>query len=68
MHMLGTGLKGRLCMRRKPTMDFIKAMQELTPQDISKLVTKMLKTPPTVAVLGDIANVPRYDAIASRFR
>ena len=49
-------------------MEFIKGMQELTPQDVSKLVARILKTPPTVTVLGDIANVPRYDAIASRFR
>jgi processing peptidase subunit alpha len=54
--------------RRKTVDTFTKEMQAVTPQDLSSLVTKLLKTPPTVATLGDIANVPRYDAIASRFR
>ena len=53
---------------RKPVLEFIKEIQKLTPEDIGKLVTKMLKSPPTVATLGDVASVPRYDAIASRFR
>jgi hypothetical protein len=47
---------------------FVSEIQKLTPDVISKVVGKMLKTPPTVAALGDITNVPRYDAIAARFR
>ena len=48
--------------------EFIQEIQKLTPEAMSKLVTKLLKSPPTVATLGDVASVPRYDAIASRFR
>lgn len=48
--------------------EFVKAIQELTPKAIAEVVAKILKTPPTVAVLGDISNIPRYDSIASRFR
>ncbi len=48
--------------------EFVNAIKELTPDAIAKVVAKILKTPPTVAVLGDISNLPRYDAIASRFR
>ena len=54
--------------RRKPVPEFVKAIQELTPKAIAEVVTKILKTAPTVAVLGDISNIPRYDSIASRFR
>ena len=42
-------------------------MRALTPKDISSTVSKALKTPVTVAVLGDISNMPRYDAIAKKF-
>lgn len=42
-------------------------IEKLTVKDISELATKMVKKPPTVAALGDVANVPRYAQIASRF-
>ncbi|CAL8469178.1 g8719 [Coccomyxa elongata] len=53
---------------RKPVPEFVKAIKELTPDSLAKIVAKILKTPPTVASLGDISNLPRYDAIAARFR
>lgn len=60
--------RSNMATRRKPVPEFIKAIKALTPDSLAKVVAKILKTPPTVASLGDIANVPRYDAIASRFR
>lgn len=54
-------------MRRKPITEFINHIEKLTVKDISELVSKMVKKPPTVAVLGDVATVPRYAQIAGRF-
>jgi len=31
------------------------------------VVTKMLKSPPAMAALGNISSVPRYQEIAKRF-
>eukprot|EP00884_Botryococcus_braunii_P023435 jgi/Botrbrau1/9776/Bobra.85_1s0021.1 len=52
---------------RKSTAEFVDAMKGLTPKDVSSVVAAALKTPPSVAALGDISSVPRYDAIARRF-
>jgi processing peptidase subunit alpha len=52
---------------RKPVGEFLAQIQSLTAADLTSAVTKMLKTAPTLAVMGDIASVPRYDIIASRF-
>ncbi len=57
-----------VAVHRKPVPEFVKAIKELTPDSLAKIVAKILKTPPTVASLGDISNLPRYDAIAARFR
>lgn len=54
-------------MRRKTVAEFIDLMKGLTPQDVTKLVTKALKSPPSIASLGNISDVPRYDAIARKF-
>ena len=54
-------------MRRKPITEFINHIEKLTVKDISDVVSKMVKKPPTVAVLGDVATVPRYAQIAGRF-
>ncbi len=53
--------------RRKSTAEFVEAMRALTPADITSVVTNALKTPVSVAVLGDISSMPRYDAIAKKF-
>ena len=53
---------------RKPVPEFVKEIKAVTPDSLAKLVAKILKTPPTLAALGDIANVPRYDSIASQFK
>ncbi|KAK9811331.1 hypothetical protein WJX72_002016 [[Myrmecia] bisecta] len=52
---------------RKPVAEFITALESVTAADLAKLCTKMLKSKLTMACLGDVANVPRYDAVAKRF-
>ena len=52
---------------RKPIKEFMDHIEKLTVKDISELVSKLMKKPPTVAALGDVANVPRYAQISSRF-
>ena len=47
--------------------DFVKEIQGLSPKDLAAAVSKLLKSPPTLAALGDIANIPRYDLVAKRF-
>lgn len=46
--------------------EFIDLMKGITPQDVTSLVSKALKSPPSIASLGNISEVPRYDAIARR--
>lgn len=52
---------------RKPISEFITAIQNVKASDVKTAVAKMLKTPPTLATIGDIANVPRYELVAKRF-
>lgn len=54
-------------MCRKPVKEFLDAIRALQPKDISSLVSKMIKSPLSMASLGDITNVPRYNAVQSRF-
>jgi len=56
----------QLC--RKPIKEFIDHIEKLTVKDISELVSTLIKKSPTVAALGDVANVPRYAQIESRFK
>ena len=43
-------------------------MRAVKPSDISGLVSKLIKTPLSMACLGDIASVPRYNDVQSRFK
>ena len=52
---------------RKPVPEFIDAIRKLTAADLAAAVSKLLKSPPSLAVLGDVAAVPRYDTVAKRF-
>ena len=54
-------------LRRKPVKEFLDAINALQPSDITKLVSTMLKSPLSMASLGDINNVPRYNAVQKRF-
>lgn len=52
---------------RKPVAEFVSEIQGLKAADLTAAVGKLLKTAPSMAVLGDIAHVPRYDQVAKRF-
>lgn len=47
--------------------EFVGAIKALTPADLAAAVGRLLKTPASLAALGDIARVPRYDLVAKRF-
>lgn len=47
--------------------EFVGEIRGLKASDLSAAVGKLLKSPPSLAVLGDIAHVPRYDEVAKRF-
>ena len=48
--------------------EFLDAINAVQPADISKLVTKLFKSPLTYGAIGDIANMPRYEEVAKRFK
>ena len=48
--------------------EVVDAINAVTPSDISKLVSSLVKTPITHASIGDVANIPRLDEISSRFK
>ncbi|PSC71302.1 mitochondrial-processing peptidase subunit alpha-like [Micractinium conductrix] len=52
---------------RKPVAEFIGEIRGLKASHLSSAVNKLLKTAPSMAVLGDIAHVPRYDQVMKRF-
>ncbi len=53
--------------RRVPVEQFVAAVQALTAGELARAVAAALKSPPTLALLGDVAAAPRYDAVARRF-
>lgn len=53
---------------RKPVQEYVTAIEKLQVSDITEAVSKMLKSPPSVAALGDIANIPRYAEVERRFK
>lgn len=53
---------------RLPESMFVDTMRKLTPKDITALVSKIIKTPPSLVILGDAVNAPRYDEVAKRFK
>ncbi|XP_073150192.1 mitochondrial-processing peptidase subunit alpha-like [Henckelia pumila] len=52
---------------RKPVEHFLKAVDEVTAQDIAKIVQKLLSSPLTMASYGDVLHLPSYEAVSSRF-
>ena len=48
--------------------EFLDAVRAVKSTDIAELVSKMIKTPLSMACLGDIAGMPRYNAVQSRFK
>eukprot|EP00898_Chlorokybus_atmophyticus_P006707 jgi/Chlat1/7037/Chrsp56S06707 len=53
---------------RIPPSQFVKMVQELTLQQVTEAAQRLLQTPLSLASIGDIANVPRYDAVAAKFK
>ena len=73
--MLGSGCRcsvrgvDYLCVFcRKHVDEYVTAISKLKVSDITGAVSKMMKSPPSVAALGDIANIPRYPEIERRFK
>lgn len=52
---------------RKPLDQYLKTIEEVTPQDIANIARKLITSPLTMASHGDIAQVPSYDFVKSRF-
>jgi processing peptidase subunit alpha len=52
---------------RKPINEFIQEIEKVSVADVKKAVTEMMKKPPTMATIGDVASVPRYDLVSKRF-
>ncbi|KAK6147790.1 hypothetical protein DH2020_018702 [Rehmannia glutinosa] len=50
---------------RKPVEHFLKAVDEITAQDIAKTTQKLLSSPLTMASYGDVLHLPSYDAVSS---
>jgi len=48
--------------------EYVTAIDKLQVSDITQAVSKLLKSPPSVAALGDIANIPRYAEVERRFK
>ena len=42
----------------------VKQIEAVTAADLTKVATKLLKSPPSIVVVGDTTAVPRYDIIA----
>lgn len=53
---------------RKQVGEFVKEIEALKVSDITGAVSKLLESPPSLAALGDIANIPRYAEIERRFK
>ena len=53
---------------RKPVSEFVGAIRSLSPGGLQAAVKACLATPLSMATLGDIAAVPRYDAVAAKFK
>ena len=48
--------------------EYVTAIRGLKTSDITDTVSKILKSPPSLAALGDIAEIPRYAEIERRFQ
>ncbi|EPS62572.1 mitochondrial processing peptidase, partial [Genlisea aurea] len=52
---------------RKTVEHFLRAVDEVTAQDISGIAQKLLSSPLTMASYGDVVHLPSYDTVKSRF-
>ncbi|XWS72119.1 hypothetical protein CRYUN_Cryun02cG0013000 [Craigia yunnanensis] len=52
----------------KPVEYFLKAVDEITLKDISSVAQKLLSSPRTMALYGNVINVPSYDSVSRKFK
>ncbi|GMH37030.1 hypothetical protein BSKO_04903 [Bryopsis sp. KO-2023] len=52
---------------RKPASDFIAEIKKVSAKDLTGMVSEMLKSPASMASMGDLSKVPRYSDVARRF-
>ncbi|KAJ7973755.1 mitochondrial-processing peptidase subunit alpha-like [Quillaja saponaria] len=52
---------------RKPVEHFLKAVDEVTLEDVASICQKLISSPLTMASYGDVLYVPSYDAVSSKF-
>ncbi|CAL0330898.1 unnamed protein product [Lupinus luteus] len=52
---------------RKPTEDFLKAVEGVTLKDITSLSQKLISSSLTLASYGDVLYVPSYDSVSNKF-
>ncbi|XP_077235652.1 mitochondrial-processing peptidase subunit alpha-like isoform X2 [Tasmannia lanceolata] len=53
---------------RKPVEHFLKAVDELTLEDLAALALKILSSPLTMCSWGDVDRVPSYDSVCQYFQ
>ncbi|KAF2304015.1 hypothetical protein P3X46_019493 [Hevea brasiliensis] len=53
---------------RKPLEHFLKIVDSITLQDITKIAQKLISSPLTMASYGDVINVPTYDSVSCKFK
>ncbi|KAJ7963089.1 mitochondrial-processing peptidase subunit alpha-like [Quillaja saponaria] len=52
---------------RKPVEQFLKVVDAITLNDITKIAQKIISSPLTMASYGDVINVPSYESVSSKF-
>ncbi|KAF7843418.1 mitochondrial-processing peptidase subunit alpha-like [Senna tora] len=52
---------------RKPVEKFLKAVDEVTLDDITRISQKIISSPLTMASYGDVLNVPTYESVNRKF-
>ncbi|XP_010924455.1 mitochondrial-processing peptidase subunit alpha [Elaeis guineensis] len=52
---------------RKPIDHFLKAVDEVTLEDITSISQKIISSPLTMASWGDVINVPSYESVSRKF-
>lgn len=55
-------------MCRKQVDEYVHAIKQLKVSDVTNAVSKLLKSAPSLAAIGDVANIPRYAEIERRFK
>lgn len=54
--------------KREDPVQLCARIDQVTPDQLQKVVTSMISTPLTLAAFGDVSNVPAYDELSKIFR